>query len=117
MSPRPLPTLETLSRRLARGTRRVGLVIDQRPTLVDELMAAWERRDRRALADLSQQLVEAAATERLLAEVADQLQRSVQSEAPLATQRAMLQLIGRTGELRRRGMLPAALLPAGKRCS
>ena len=90
--------------------------VDQLPTLVTELMAAWSRRDQRSLRELSFQLVTAAAPLPMLSAVAAELEERLRARDILGTQRCLLALLGETGSLRSRGILPATI-PQQARCS
>ncbi len=114
MPKRSLPTLTPLAQRLAGNNRRVARALDQLPTIVQQIVAAFHRGDQRSLRELSQQLVAAAVDPPTLAEVAAELAGHIELRKAKSIQRSLLALIGEVGALRSRGMVPAAELPAAK---
>ena len=107
--------LTPLSERLAKNNRRVAAALDRLPTMVSQLVAAFLRRDQRALKELSQHLATSAAGQGEIGRIALELQTHVQSRQQLPLQRSLLALVGEVGGLRRRGIVPAAALPADVR--
>ena len=103
--------LTPLSQRLAKNNRRVAAVLDRLPTIAGQVVAAFLRRDQRALQELSQHLAASAAGEGEIGRIALELQTHVHAREQLPLQRSLLDLIGELGGLRRRGMVPAAALP------
>jgi hypothetical protein len=106
MSHPSLPSLGSLAQRLARDNRRVGRAIDELPMLVTQLMAAWARRDQKALCELSFRLATAAASLPELSAVADEFDKRLRCRDYHGAQRELLALLGEMGSLRRRGILP-----------
>ncbi|HZL87552.1 MAG TPA: hypothetical protein VFB96_04180 [Pirellulaceae bacterium] len=109
MSQPLLPSLGSVALRLARDNRRVGRAVDDLPMLLTQLMAAWARRDQRALSELSFRLVTAAASLPELSEVALEFDKRIRARDLHAAQRELLALVGEAGSLRRRGILPATI--------
>jgi hypothetical protein len=111
MMTRSLPTLTPLSQRLAANNRRAAAALDQLPTIVEQFVAAFLRRDQRALRELSQHLAACAAGQGPLADIALELSSHVASRQELPLQRSLLALVGEVGGLRRRGIVPATAAP------
>jgi hypothetical protein len=109
--PRSLSNLTPLTQRLATNNRRVSVALDRLPTIVQQLVAAFLRRDQRSLRELSQHLATTAAGQPALAQIALELRDHVESRQPLQLQRSLLALVGEVGGLRCRGIVPAAALP------
>ena len=103
--------LTPLSQRLAHNNRRVSAALDRLPTIASQLVAAFLRRDQRALKELSQHLTDSAAGQAEIGRIALELQTRLQSRQPVQFQRTLLALIGEVGGLRRRGIVPATELP------
>lgn len=107
-----LPSVAAFAQRLAQDNRRVGRTLDQLPTLVHEIIAAWDRGDQRSLRQLAARLVAVSAGQPPLASLAGQLAREIQARNMRPAQRTLLALVGEAGALRGRGMVPAVALPA-----
>lgn len=112
--PPSLANLTPLSQRLAKNNRRVSVALDRLPTIVQQLVAAFLRRDQRSLRELSQHLATSAAGQPALAEIAMDLRAHVESRQELPLQRSLLALIGEVGGLRQRGIVPAVTLPSAE---
>jgi hypothetical protein len=112
--PKSLSNLTPLTQRLATNNRRVAAAIDQLPSIVQQLVAAFLRRDQRSLRELCLLLARSAAGQPTLREIADELQEHVESRQQLLVQRSLLALVGEVGGLRQRGIVPAAAFPAAE---
>ena len=106
MSQPLLPSLEPHTLRLARDNGRTGRAVEQLPTLVKELLAAWNRCDQRALRELSFRLVNAAMDHASLSAAAAEFEKNLRARNRHAAHRELLALLGEVGSLRRRGILP-----------
>jgi hypothetical protein len=109
--PPSFANLTPLTQRLAKNNRRVSVALDRLPTVVQQLVAAFLRRDQRSLRELSQHLEATAASQPVLAEIAAEISSHVESRRQLPLQRSILALVGEIGGLRCRGIVPAAALP------
>ncbi|HUE69618.1 MAG TPA: hypothetical protein VMP01_01915 [Pirellulaceae bacterium] len=112
--PFALANLTPLSQRLAKNNRRVSVALDRLPTIVQQLVAAFLRRDQRSLRELSQHLATVAAGQPALAEIALKLQAHAESRRELPLQRSLLALVGEVAGLRQRGIVAAAALPSAE---
>lgn len=99
-----LPYLASLSQRLASDNRRMSQALDRLPTLVQQIVAAYHRRDQRSLRELCHKLIAAGGSQPPLAAAAQELSKQIDLRRVVGIQRTLLALIGETGSLRARGI-------------